>query len=227
VAIAVHRAPSAALSIHLEAAEAYLKELRRVQKKLGVKGEITLDMVLRGPGVLANAEQEELDDHTWPTLDKALSAALNSFVKMRRAEGLALQRDLQKRLVLIEKEITRVQQHAPKVLQRHRENLRNRIQQSGIQIDADDERLLKELVIFSDRCDLSEEVTRLRSHCDQVSKLLPKDEPVGRTLDFILQEMNREVNTMGSKANDLVISQSVVFLKTELEKIREQIQNVE
>jgi uncharacterized protein (TIGR00255 family) len=227
VAVSIHQAGSTTSSINLKAAAAYLKELQTVQKKLGVSGSITLDLVLRGPGVIATNLEDEWTSETWPLLEKALREALKAFVAMRRAEGLALKRDLEKRLKAIRREMERIAKLAPTVLKRHREGLLARIHQAGLSIDANDERLLKELVIFSDRSDVSEEVTRLRSHCDQLAALLTKDESVGRTLDFILQEMNREVNTIGSKANDITISQAVVFLKTELEKIREQVQNVE
>jgi uncharacterized protein (TIGR00255 family) len=129
---------------------------------------------------------------------------------------------------LIRKSLARIRAHAPRVIQRFRENLRARIREAGLgQAPVDDPRLLQEIAFFADRSDISEELTRLTSHMQQFQDCLRSREPVGRTLDFLTQEMNREVNTVGSKGNDALISREVVTLKAELEKFREQVQNVE
>jgi uncharacterized protein (TIGR00255 family) len=126
------------------------------------------------------------------------------------------------------KAVSRVERRAPKVLTRYREQLMERIKQAKVDVsDQNDERLLKEVVLFADRSDITEELTRLESHFQQFKRLVVSKQPVGRTLDFLAQELNREVNTVGSKANDAAISKDVVVLKTELEKFREQVQNVE
>ena len=199
-----------------------------MRKSLKLDGEITLDQVLRGPGVL-DSESVEIETETaWPALKKALKAALDQFVKMRKHEGEALAADLRKRTLAIQKNVKTIGVLAPKVMEHHRGTLLDhRAAKAGLEIEASDERLLKEIVFFADRSDISEELTRLRSHLDQFFGQLGKDEPVGRTLDFLLQELFRETNTIGNKANFLAISQIVVGMKTELEKLREQVQNIE
>src|SRR5271163_967385 len=195
--------------------------------KEGKGGEITLDQVLRGPGVLDSENVEIATETAWPALKKALKSALDQFVKMRKQEGEALAADLRKRVLAIQKNVKTIGVLAPKVMDHHRGTLLERAAKAGLEIEASDERLLKEIVFFADRSDISEELTRLRSHLDQFFGQLGKDEPVGRTLDFLLQELFRETNTIGNKANFLAISQIVVGMKTELEKLREQVQNIE
>jgi uncharacterized protein (TIGR00255 family) len=172
-------------------------------------------------------EIEEAED-LWPAVEKALRSALNSLVKMRDREGAHLGQDLAARISTIQKSWAKVSKRAPEVQKRYREQLIQRIKNAGLEVPAlDDERLIKEVVYFADRSDISEELTRLQSHFEQFKDCQKSKEPVGRTLDFLAQEMNREVNTIGSKANDAVISREVVVLKTELERFREQVQNVE
>jgi uncharacterized protein (TIGR00255 family) len=214
-------------AINLTAAKSYRDQLEALKKTLKLGGEITLDQVLRGPGVL-DSETIEIDtDEAWPALKKALKAALDQFVKMRQSEGEALAADLRKRVLAIQRNVKTVGVLAPKVMEHHRGTLLDRAAKAGLEIESSDERLLKEIVFFADRSDISEELTRLRSHLDQFFGQLAKDEPVGRTLDFLLQEMFRETNTIGNKANFLAISQIIVGMKTELEKLREQVQNIE
>jgi uncharacterized protein (TIGR00255 family) len=214
-------------AINTSAAKAYRDQLETLRKALKLGGEITLDQVLRGPGVL-DSESVEIETETaWPALRKALKAALDQFVKMRKSEGETLAVDLRKRVLSIQKNVKTIGVLAPKVMEHHRGTLLERAAKAGLEIEASDERLLKEIVFFADRSDISEELTRLRSHRDQFFTQLGKDEPVGRTLDFLLQEMFRETNTIGNKANFLAISQIVVGMKTELEKLREQVQNIE
>jgi uncharacterized protein (TIGR00255 family) len=146
---------------------------------------------------------------------------------MREREGKHLAKDLQQRLKLIRAEIKEVRRLFPDVVKKYRAALRDRIKQAAVEVATDDERLLKELALFADRSDISEELTRLDSHLAQFAEQLRNDEPVGRTLEFITQEIFRELNTLGAKSNDAGISQRVVLCKAELEKIREQIQNLE
>lgn len=214
-------------AINLAAAKAYRDQLKGLRKSLKLDGDVTLDQVLRGPGVL-EFENIELDmEEAWPALQKALKSALEQFVKMRKQEGEALAADLRKRTLAIQKSVKTIGVLAPKVMEHHRGSMLERATKAGLEIGDSDERLLKEIVFFADRSDISEELTRLRSHLDQFFGQLAKDEPVGRTLDFLLQEMFRETNTIGNKANFLAISQIVVGMKTELEKLREQVQNIE
>jgi uncharacterized protein (TIGR00255 family) len=214
-------------AVNVAAAKAYRNQLKALRKTLKLEGEITLDQVLRGPGVLDSENTEIATETAWPALKKALKAALEQFVKMRKIEGEALAADLRKRVLAIQKNVKTIGVLAPKVMDHHRVALLDRAAKAGLEIEASDERLLKEIVFFADRSDISEELTRLRSHLDQFFGHLGKDEPVGRTLDFLLQELFRETNTIGNKANFLAISQIIVGMKTELEKLREQVQNIE
>jgi uncharacterized protein (TIGR00255 family) len=214
-------------AINLAAARAYRDELESLRKSLKLEGEVTLDHVLRGPGVLEVGETEIDCEESWAALQKALQTALDQFVQMRKREGKALAADLRARTLALQKSVKTIGVLAPKVMEHHRVGLLDRAAKAGIEIEAHDERLLKEIVFFADRSDITEELTRLRSHLDQFLGHLGKDEPVGRTLDFLLQELFRETNTIGNKANFLAISQIVVGMKTELEKLREQVQNIE
>jgi uncharacterized protein (TIGR00255 family) len=209
-------------------ARAYAREFSRLAKDLKLAGPLTLETLVRAPGVLQTDEELTDAESFWPTLAKALRKALAALVKMREREGTHLAQDLQKRIAVLSKSVVQVQKQAPQVLQRYQEQLRERIKNAGLEMPAvDDERLLKEIVYFADRSDISEELTRLQSHFQQFDDCVKSKEPVGRTLDFLAQEMNREVNTIGSKANDSLISREVVNLKAELEKFREQVQNLE
>lgn len=214
-------------AINPTAARAFRDQLEALRKSLKLSDEITLDQVLRGSGVLDSENVELAAEPAWPALRKALQIALKQFVQMRQQEGRALAADLRNRALAIQKSVKEIEALAPKVMDHHRASLLDRVAKAGLEIEASDERLLKEIVFFADRSDISEELTRLRSHLDQFLGHLGKDEPVGRTLDFLLQELFRETNTIGNKANFLAISQIVVNLKTELEKLREQVQNIE
>ena len=209
-------------------ARAYARELARLAKELKLSEQLTLDTLIRAPGVLQTDEELSDADAFWPAVEKALNQALSELVRMREREGSHLAKDLQKRIALLRKSVARVKRQAPEVLKRYQEQLRERIKNAGLDRPApDDERLLKEIVYFADRSDISEELTRLVSHFQQFDDSLKSREPVGRMLDFLAQEINREVNTIGSKANDSLISREVVILKAEVEKFREQVQNVE
>lgn len=227
VAVGLHARAAGGRSINLAAARAHRDELAALRRSLKLAGEVTLDQVLRGPGVL-EAEPAEIElEKAWPALRKALQAALKGLVRMRRREGRALAADLRGRLGRIQADVRRIAALAPQVVEHHRGALLDRAAKAGLSLAPDDERLLKEIVFFTDRSDISEELTRLRSHLDQFLHHLDTDEPAGRTLDFLLQELFRETNTIGNKANFLAISKIVVGLKTELEKLREQVQNIE
>ena len=205
-------------------AEAYKKALAKLADGMGLRDDLSLETILRLPGVMETGEDEVDPVAMLPTLKRALGQLQD----MRSKEGSNLGRDLTKRLASLRRITKRVAKRAPKVVEHHRTRLLERLAKADIDVaDADDERFLREVVYFTDRSDISEELTRLESHFDQVDGCLTSDEPVGRKLDFLAQEMFREVNTIGSKANDSEISQEVVTLKTELEKIREQVQNVE
>jgi uncharacterized protein (TIGR00255 family) len=216
------------MRLNLALARAYVRELRRLGQELKLPGEISLETVARAPGVLQGDIENGDAEHYWPVLETALRKALEAFLQMRRREGTHLAADLKRRVRLMEQSVRRIQKRAPQVLVRYRDGLRERIAGAGLPMPGvDDERLLREIVYFTDRSDISEELSRLRSHFKQFEDCLKSAEPVGRTLDFLAQEMHREVNTIGSKANDNGISREVVQLKAETEKFREQAQNVE
>ncbi|MCL4179843.1 MAG: YicC family protein [Verrucomicrobia bacterium] len=214
--------------LNLALARAYVRELRHVAKDLELDGVVTLEMVARAPGVLQADDSWAEADRYWPLVDAALGKAVAGLVRMREREGAHLERDLRKRVRALRGAVVRIGREAPKVVVRYREALRERIAAAGVELpQVEDERLLREVIYFADRSDIAEELTRLESHFKQFEDCLKAGEPVGRTLDFLAQEMNREVNTIGSKANDSIISREVVQLKAELEKFREQAQNVE
>ena len=230
VVVAYYRGAARAadqVDLDIALARAYLRAIQQLQKQLKLSGAVTLDTLLRAPGVLKLAEPAHDADTVWPGVAAALGKALAQLIQMREKEGKFLATDLGTRLTLLADGVAGIRQVAPGTVIRFREQLHARIKEAGLDLPLDDERLLKEVVFFADRCDISEELTQLESHLCQFRDGLKSTEPVGRTLDFLAQEMNREINTIGSKANAAEISQSVVRMKAELEKIREQVQNIE
>jgi uncharacterized protein (TIGR00255 family) len=219
---------SARMHLNVPLAKAYTRELAKLSKQLKLPGPVTLDHLVRAPGVFQTDEQIAETEDFWPAVEKALKKALAMMIAMREREGAHLRLDLLQRIANMRKAATQVEKHVPGVAKRYREQLLARIKNAGLEAPSlEDDRLLKEVVYFADRSDISEELTRLQSHFQQFDDTLKSKEPVGRVLDFLAQEMNREVNTIGSKANDSLISRQVVILKAELEKFREQAQNVE
>jgi uncharacterized protein (TIGR00255 family) len=216
-----------ALKVDHDLAKQYRDALAELSEELGTELELTGTDLLRAPGVLTVADSSIEVDAVWPAIEKVTRKAMTELIKMRRAEGKHLQEDLSDRLEALQGEVAAVQKLAPGVIDNHRANLRRRLADGGLEIDLDDERILKEIGLFSDRSDISEETTRLASHFKQMAKYVKSREPVGRSMDFLAQEMNRELNTIGSKANNAAIAQHIVNAKTELEKLREQVQNVE
>ncbi len=231
VRVSLHAAEgkeSARKHINHALAKDYAAEFARLGKALKISGAVTLDQVLRAPGVFQTDEQLAESEDLWPAVEKALNAGLSALLKMREREGAHLAKDLSARIGVMSGAVSKVQKQSPQTAENYRQNLLARIKAAGLEnIAPDDERLLKEIVLFADRSDITEELTRLQSHFQQFADCAKSKEPVGRTLDFLAQEMNREINTIGSKANDAVISREVVTLKTELERFREQAQNVE
>jgi uncharacterized protein (TIGR00255 family) len=208
-------------------ARSYHDGMRSLQKELGVTGEITIGMILQAPGVLRFAEDELVPSKIWPALEEALDGALSELIKMREKEGKHLAKDLIRRLKVLRQELKEVGKKHPALVEKYRDALLERINKAGLELTPNDDRLVREVAFFADRSDVSEELTRLESHLAQFAHHLRKDEPVGRTLEFITQEISRELNTLGAKASDADISRHVVACKAEVEKIREQIQNLE
>jgi uncharacterized protein (TIGR00255 family) len=216
-----------ALALDTVLARSYHAAMLTLQKELSAPGEITIGTILQAPGVMRSPEHTMNADDAWPVLEHALATALGDLIKMRESEGKHLAKDLIHRLKTLRQETKEIRALYPDVVKKYRGVLRERLEKAGLDLPLDDERLLKEVTIFADRSDISEELTRLESHLAQFAHHLRKNEPVGRTLEFITQEIFRELNTLGAKSNDAGISQHVVACKSELEKIREQIQNLE
>lgn len=217
-----------AVQIDQALAADYLRELRHLAETLDIDSQIALAEVVKWPGVMQTGKAEVvMDEASEHTLKNALSSALDQMVQMREAEGRSLQEDMENRLTEIERLLAEIAQMAPQVVEAHRAQLHQRLAEVGVELALDDERLIKELALYADRCDISEELSRAASHLQQFRNSLLKNEAVGRSLDFLAQEFFREFNTMGAKANSAALSHLVVAAKTELEKIREQVQNVE
>jgi uncharacterized protein (TIGR00255 family) len=174
----------------------------------------------------ASAEKPSADGAR-PEVLAALGDALRGFAEMRTMEGQALLSDFNERIAACRAHVDAVAARAPLVVPAYRAQLLKRLREAGLELNIEDERVLREIALFADRCDITEEITRFRSHVEQLAALLKSEDEIGRKADFILQEMWREANTIGSKANDLAIAKSVIELKNELERIREQMANVE
>ncbi|NCG26505.1 MAG: YicC family protein [Verrucomicrobiales bacterium] len=220
-------AKGGSLSINLPLAEEYSAAIAKLEEHLGLNGLVSKFDPSRAPGVIQLGETLPEAEDAWLFVEKALKESLSKLLDMRSTEGAHLKSDLESRLAILKGFLQQIAEQAPSVVKRHRENLIKRLDAAGIELNLDDERLIKEIGLFADRCDISEEVTRLESHFAQCHKYFKSDEAVGRPLDFLIQEMGREINTIGSKANDASIAQIIVESKTELEKIRELIQNIE
>jgi uncharacterized protein (TIGR00255 family) len=214
-------------TLDVQLANLYLRRFKQLQKELKLPGAISIETILRSPGVVAFSEKRFIAASVRSVVDDALEAALQQLVKMRMREGANLQKDLTRRIKSILEGIAEIRRRRPKAVRRYREILLERIKKVGLEIGGTDDRLTKEIALFAERSDFSEELTRLESHLGQFLETAKKEEAIGRTLEFIGQEIGRELNTLSAKANDAEISQVVVHCKAELEKIREQIQNVE
>lgn len=193
---------------------------------------VDTELLFRIASWASGNQKEDTIEQVQSLMDAAFNQASAEFIQMRQREGAALKQDLAARNAAIGSYAAEIKELSAGNAAQYRELLLGRLKQANLEISLEDERVLKEIAIFADRCDITEELTRLSSHVDQFARVLdstasPDAEPVGRTLEFIVQEMGRETNTIGSKANNYSISQKVIAMKAELERIREQIQNVE
>ena len=215
------------LTLHRGKLQALMTSLSEVQTLTGQATPLTLEALLR-LGIIAEETEADLSmDEVWAGIEPALEQALAAFLSMRAREGQHLCADLLARVGTLRTLREQILTRAAGVVERHRDALRKRLEESGLPLPPEDDRLVKEIALFADKCDISEEVSRLASHLQQFEQLCASPEPMGRTLDFLCQEIFRELNTTGSKANDAELARLVVAGKTELEKIREQVQNVE
>jgi len=204
-----------------------LDRLRDLAEARGVKFEPTADLLWEIANSQGNNGEQGEPEEAWPAVEQALSAALRGLSAMRAREGEALLVDFLGRIERLHGHVEVIAQRAPQVPNNYREQLVQRLRTMNLELDLSDERVLKEVALFADRVDITEELTRLRSHFGQLKDLLRSDGEIGRKAEFILQEIGREIHTIGSKANDLAISQRVIECKNELERVKEQIANVE
>ena len=210
-----------------ELALSYDKSLKELALSLHTAYEADIYRLAALPEVLSLEEAETDLDKLWPVCAEALAAALEHFVRMRAMEGLKLTEDLLGRLDFLAASLAKIEQRSDSVVADYQKRLRERVQALLGETVLDEARLANEVAFFADRASITEEIVRFHSHLEQSRKALKSSDAVGRKLDFLIQEMNREINTIGSKANDLGISQVVIDVKSELEKVREQVQNLE
>jgi uncharacterized protein (TIGR00255 family) len=213
--------------VNLALAKRYVDAFGGMQQAFGLKGDLTLSFIASQKDVVQFRAEASGDDQGGESLMSAVEWALDALDAMRLREGDALEQDLRGRRLNLATMLAMVEQRAPAVVSEYADRLRARLAQLAADCSLDPARVTQEIAIMADRCDISEEIVRFKSHVQQFDETLALQEPVGRKLDFIMQELNREVNTIGSKANDAAMAGFVVELKAELEKIREQIQNVE
>ncbi len=217
----------AVVELNKSLAQGYLTALRSVSEEFQLNDNLSLSVLSRMSDVFTVRKAPEDEEVIWEAVKTVAEDALDHFVAMRQREGEKMRQDIAGRLDVIENWVEKVEKQSPETTKAYRERLYAKLSEvlngSGI----DENRILTEAAIFSERIAVDEETVRLRSHLNQYRSLLDSEEPVGRKLDFLTQEINREINTIGSKAQDLMITRIVVDMKSEVEKIREQIQNIE
>ena len=206
---------------------AYIEKLDELEQKFQISSNHKLDLVARFADIITVERAESEEDVLWTALLPALEQALLKFVEMREKEGMILVNDILKKREKIQQMLETVKQRCPIVVMDYKEKLQNRIKELLSTVEIDEQRLAMETALFADRSCIDEEITRLESHMIQLQEILQKGGQIGRKLDFLVQEMNREVNTIASKANDVEITCTTIEMKSEIEKIREQIQNIE
>lgn len=215
-----------ALRLNSSLVKQYIELFSELKDTYGLRGEVDLNLLASFKDIVSETEEAADIEEVWAVLEKALDDAMASLDSMRAQEGLALAADIKGRAALIAANLDMVEKKAPTVVTEYQAKLKERVGRlaAGIELDAD--RLLQEVAFYAERCDITEEIVRARSHIAQFGRFF-EGGPVGRKMEFLVQEINREVNTIGSKASDQEIAHRVVDMKSELEKIREQIQNIE
>ncbi|MBQ9964725.1 MAG: YicC family protein [Clostridia bacterium] len=208
-------------------AKAYRDALESISTELDVRNDVSAMSLARFPDVLTVRKAEADEEAIWAAVQQVAEVAVQKFVAMRELEGERMRADVLSRRETILNAVSVVEERSPQTVREHMEKVEARMRELLGTATVDEQRLLTEAAIFADKIATAEETVRLRSHMDQLQTLLDSDEPIGRKLDFLVQEINRETNTIGSKATDLQLAQVVVDVKAEIEKIREQIQNIE
>jgi len=208
-------------------AKAYVEAVRLLRDRFGLEDDISVSLIAKFPDLLRVEKAEDDEEEIWQLLKAALESALESLISMREAEGRELCSNLLERSLYIDDVLKKIEVRAPEVVKEYKQKLEDRIKELLQQNIIDENRIATEVAFFADRCSIDEEIVRLKSHLIQFRDTLDLEQPVGRKLDFLIQEMNREINTIGSKASDLEITRSVIEIKSEIEKLREQVQNIE
>ena len=222
-----YRESDVCIKYNPEIAKTYLDYLRQIESEFGVRDDITVTRLAGMPDVLTREEQTVDEDALWEILEAGIRKAAEKFVQTRQVEGEHLKEDLIGKLNGMLDMVDHIEQESPKLVQQYREKLEAKVQELLDGSNIDESRIAAEVVIYADKICVDEETVRLRSHINSTKEILSGGGSVGRKLDFIAQEMNREANTILSKANSLDISNTAIDLKTEIEKVREQIQNIE
>lgn len=208
-------------------AQGYINALKELEEKYGIKNTINTVDVGKYPDVLTVNKAPEDEEKVWADVQTAVDSALEGFLAMRSAEGERLKADVLSRAKTIMALVAEIEERSPVTVEDYKARLKEKIEEFLGSGEYDEQRIITEVAIFADKVAVDEETVRLRSHFEQLNTYLNADEPVGRSIDFLIQEMNREANTIGSKVKDAEIAQKVVRIKNEIEKIREQIQNIE
>ena len=214
------------IKINTELAKAYIDELKKLAEKENILSDIQVTEISKYPDVL-NIQSSQDDEKITEEVLETITIATDNLVQMRETEGNKISEDLLKRLNIINKKVEEIAKLSTGLIEEYVVKLEERINEILKNQEIDKTRLAQEVVIYADKCSIEEEVTRLNSHISQFKNLLNSNESIGKKLDFIIQEMNRETNTIGSKANNLEITNGVIDIKTEIENIREQVQNIE
>ncbi|MDE6671682.1 MAG: YicC family protein [Ruminococcus sp.] len=215
------------ISINKAVAEGYINALRSVSGELGLRDDLVLSKLIKLPEIFVVQKSPDNQEQIWNDVSEVATEALQKFVEMRQTEGEKLKEDIISKAGYILEMVSKVEELSPLTVENYRRKLYQKISEVLDGKDIDEQRIITESAIFAEKIAVDEETVRLRSHVSQLKDIFSSDDPVGRKLDFIVQEMNREVNTIGSKAQDLNITKIVVDMKAEIEKIREQIQNIE
>jgi len=201
--------------------------LNTLKEQFGIKDEISLSLLTRFSDILKLDTEEQDLDFLWGILSSALEQAVGSLLEMRSREGERLRKDMIQKLDSIRVTVDEIKAKAPDLIEVYKNKLYDKIRELTKDVQLDENRLLTEVAIFADKASIDEEIVRLSSHIEEFKKTLNMNISIGKKLDFIVQEMNREVNTIGSKSSDLGVVNNVIAIKTEIEKIREQVQNIE
>lgn len=215
------------IEVNSEVAKGYITALRSANEELGLEDDLTLSRIMRLPDIFDVKKIEEDEETVWNEVKLVAEKALERFVAMREAEGEKMREDILSRLDYITGLVEKIEKKSPETTEKYRKKLFDKISEVLKDTNVDEQRILTEAAIFSEKTAVDEETVRLRSHINQCREMLSMNEAVGRKLDFLIQEFNREANTIGSKCQDIEITKVVVDLKSEIEKIREQVQNIE